>query len=97
MNLLSVTLCAKSLGPYILKLLADSGAASNSRDEIIQACFKNITLLMIFRSASDGEILESNEALFSTTQNIASDLPLDEEQMHTLVLIIFVFKSGHRN
>ena len=40
MNLPSVPLCAKSLVPYILKLLADDDAASNSRNKITQACFK---------------------------------------------------------
>ena len=39
MNLPSVPICAKSLGLYILKLLIDSGAASNSINEIIQSCF----------------------------------------------------------
>ena len=80
-NLPSVPLCAKRLGLYILKLLTDAGAASNSRNETYQACFKNLTLLMNFRSAADWKILESNDASFSTTQNIASDLPLDEEQI----------------
>ena len=37
MNLPSVPLCAKNLGPYILKLLTDAGASSNSRNEISQA------------------------------------------------------------
>ena len=44
---------------------------------------------MNFGSAADGKILESNGALFSTTQNVASALLLDEEQMQTLVLIIY--------
>ena len=44
---------------------------------------------MNFRSAADSKILESNCALFSTTQSIASALPLDEEQIQTLVLIIY--------
>ena len=59
-NLPSVPLSAKSLGPYILKLLTDSGAASNSRNEISQACFKNLTLLMNFRISVNRKILESN-------------------------------------
>ena len=79
MNLPSVSVCAKRLGPYILKLLTDAGAASNSRNEIIQACFKTLTLLMNFKTAADGKILESNGASFSTTQNVASALPIDEE------------------
>ena len=42
---------------------------------------------MNFRSATEGTILESNGASFSTTQNVASALPLDEEQMQTLSII----------
>ena len=33
----------------------------------------------------DGKILESNGALFSTTQNVASSLPIDEEPMQTIL------------
>ena len=33
-NLLSVTLCAKRMGPYILKLLTDAVALSNLRNDI---------------------------------------------------------------
>ena len=76
MTLPSVPFFAKRLGPYILKLLTDADAASNSRNEIIQACFKTLTLLMKFKSAADGKIQESNGALFSTTQNVAIALPL---------------------
>ena len=55
MNLPSVPLFAKRLGPYILELLTDAGASSNSRNEISQACFKTLTLLMNFGSAADGK------------------------------------------
>ena len=87
------------MGPYILNLLKDAGAASNSRNEIIQALFKTLTLLMKFGSAVDRKILESNGVLFSTTQNVASDLPLDEEPMQTLVSVIYdaVSDSEHNN
>ena len=34
-------------------------------------------------------MLESNGASFSTTQNVASALPLDEEQTKNLVLTIY--------
>ena len=44
---------------------------------------------MNFGSAADGKILESNGASFSTTQNFARALPLDEEKMKTLVSIIY--------
>ena len=64
MNLPSVPLCAKSLVPYILKLLTDSGAVFNSINEIIQARIKTLTLLMNFRGATDEKILESNGASF---------------------------------
>ena len=77
------------MGPYILNLLTDAGVEYNSRNEIIQACFKTLTLLMNFGSDADGEILESNGLLFSTTQNVASDLPLDEEPMQTIVSVIY--------
>ena len=54
---------------------------------------------MNFGSAVDGKILESNGALFSTTQNVASSLPLDEEQMKTLASIIYAAVLGfdHNN
>ena len=55
MNFPSVPLCDKRLGLYILKLPADAVAASNSRNEIIQEFFKTLTLLMNFRSATDGK------------------------------------------
>ena len=77
MNLPSVPICDKRLGPYILKILTEAGAASNSINQISQECFKNLTLLMNLTSAADGKILESNGASFSTTQNVASALPLD--------------------
>ena len=43
---------------------------------------------MKVRSATDGEVLESYWASYSKTQNVASALPLDEDQMQTLVSII---------
>ena len=54
---------------------------------------------MNFGSAADVKILESNGASFSTTQNVASALPLEEEQMQTLVLIIYAAVSDfeHNN
>ena len=54
---------------------------------------------MNFRSAADGKILESNEASFSTTQNVASDFPINEEQMQTPVSIIYAAVSDfeHNN
>ena len=82
-NLPSAPLCAERLDPYILKLLKDDGASSNPRNEIIQVW-----------SAADGKILESNEALFSTTQNVASALTLDEEQIQAFALIIYADVSG---
>ena len=81
------------MGPYILNLLTDAGAKSNSRNEIIQACFKTLTLLMNFMISADRKILESNEASFSTTQNVASALPLYEEQMQNLVSRIYAAVS----
>ena len=99
MNLPSVPLCAKSLGPYILKLLTEAGASSNSINEISRACFKTINLLMNFGSAADGKILQSNGASFSTTQNAASAFPFDEEPMQTLVSVIYASISDfeHNN
>ena len=54
---------------------------------------------MNFRSATNGKILESNGASFYTTKNVASALPLDEEQMKNLVLIIYAAVSNfeHNN
>ena len=54
---------------------------------------------MNFRIAADRKILESNGASFSTTQNVACALPIDEEQMQTLVLIIYATVSDfeHNN
>ena len=87
------------MGLYILKLLTYSSAVSNSIHGVSQSCFKTITLLMNFRISADGKILESNGASFSMTQNVSSDLPLDEEQMQTLVLIIYaaVSEFEHNN
>ena len=47
----------------------------------------------------DRKILESNRLSFSTAQNVASALPLDEEQMQTLVSIIYSadLDFGHNN
>ena len=58
MNLPSVPCCAKRLDPFILKLLIYAGAESKSRNDINQELFKTLTLLMNFRSATDGKILE---------------------------------------
>ena len=54
---------------------------------------------MNFSSAANGKILESNGASFSTTQNVASALTFDEEQMKNLVLIFYAAVSNfeHNN
>ena len=52
---------------------------------------------MNFRSAADGEILESNGASYSTTQIFSSDFPHDEEKMQTLVLMIYTDVSYLEN
>ena len=44
---------------------------------------------MNFRISADGKILESNGASFSMTQNVGIAFPLYEEQILTLVSIIF--------
>ena len=94
MTLPSVPLRDKRMGLYILKLLTNDSALSTSRNEISQACFKTLNIMMNFGSSPDGKILESNGASFSTTQNVARDLPLDEEQMQSLVLIIYTDVSN---
>ena len=81
------------MGPYILNLLTDASAASSSINEMSQACFKTLTLLMNLRISADRKILESKEASFSTTQNVASALPLYEEQMQNLVSRIYAAVS----
>ena len=95
----SVRLCEKSLGPYILKLLTDNDASYNSINDIIQSYFKTLNLLMNFGSAVDAKVLESNGSYFSTTQNVTSALPLDEEPMQTLVSVIYASISDfeHNN
>ena len=52
---------------------------------------------MKFRSAADGKFLESNRSSCSTTQNVDSALPFGEEQIQTLVSIVYATVSDFEN
>lgn len=92
MDLPSVPRTAKELGPGILDHLSASGAASNTaQNDIVQGCFKTLTLLIShpkFASVMEhGDTTVSIED--STKQFVHSEtLPLTADQMQGLLSLL---------
>jgi len=79
--------CAPSLGTKTLELLSSSGVSSNENNELSQACFKMLIMLMNLdtsqnngASIDSATILQGEEALLKNNAT-----PLDAEQMKILI------------
>eukprot|EP00804_Cyclotella_cryptica_P001375 CCRYP_014133-RA/>CCRYP_014133-RA protein AED:0.02 eAED:0.02 QI:68/1/1/1/1/1/6/174/3100 len=90
-NLPSVSAIAKELSPMILGHLTKWGAASNTQTDIVQGCFKTLTLLFLHPKVSSPEHSKSTDA--------SCNLPLTSHQMQALISLLHsaVMESEHHN
>lgn len=90
-NLPSVPIIAQDLSPMILDHLTTWGAASNTQTEIVQGCFKALTLLFTHPNLAspDCKIDPDNP----------DNLPMSASQMRALVSLLHsaVMESEHHN
>ena len=105
LDLPSVLETAKELGPGILDHLTASNAASNTQSDIVQGCFKTLTLLIShqkFASAANqsGEVVGSSVTT-DIPEGVNHDgaLPLSTDQMQALLSLLHssVRESDHHN
>jgi len=105
MDLPSVIKTAKQLGPSILDHLTTSNAAASTQSDIVQGCFKSLTLLITHHkfAAASSNRKPSSEA--SGENKISEKFqhdgahPLSEEQMQALLNFLHsaVIESDHHN
>ena len=91
LNLPSVSKFAKFLGPSILDHITSSHAASNTQSDLVQSCFRSLTLLISHRKFSGhGQ---------SDHEQICGTLPLSSDQMQALLSLLHsaVRESDHHN
>ena len=90
-DLPSVPEIAHELSPIVLEHLTAWGAASNTQTDIVQGCFKTLTLLFLNSNLSTSEHVDSNDQ--------SCKLPLSNHQMQALVLLLksAVMESDHHN
>lgn len=92
MDLPSVPRTAKELGPGILDHLSASGAASNTaQNDIVQGCFKTLTLLISHPKFAS--VIEQNDSFISIEDNTKQfvhneTLPLTADQMQGLLSLL---------
>ena len=90
MDLPSVPQTAKELGPGVLEHLTSAGAASNtSQNDIVQGCFKTLTLLIShpkFSVANDSDLASTTPTQETFVHN--DTLPLKAEQMQALLSLL---------
>lgn len=91
LNLPSVSKFARSLGPSILDHITSSHAASNTQSDLVQSCFRSLTLLISHKKFS-GRGQNGHEQICGT-------LPLSSEQMQALLSLLHsaVRESDHHN
>lgn len=79
--------CAPALGTKTLDLLSSSGVGSNENNELSQACFKMLIMLMnLDRSKNNGGSVDSAMVLEGEdVMSKSSAMPLDSEQMKVLI------------
>ena len=107
MDLPSVPQAARDLGPSILDHLTTANAASNTQSDMVQSCFKTLTLLIShpkFSSSSSKQRTSSTVACFddapsSDTQGSNETLPLTSDQMQALLSLLHsaVREYDHHN
>lgn len=102
-DLPSVTRSAKDLGPSILDHLTSSSAASNTQSDIVQSCFKALTLLIShpkFSSPTNHDsTIKPFEELDSPERTHDVSLPLTAPQMQGLLSLLHsaVREFDHHN
>jgi hypothetical protein len=93
MDLPSVSKAAKDLGPSILNHLTAAGAATNTQSDIVQGCFKTLTLLMSHQKFASPVTQKSTMAFFEDENPNAQSyhnetLPLTTDQMQALISLL---------
>ena len=89
-DLPSIKKHSKHLGSHCLRLLTLTGATSKNQNELIQICFKMLTLLMSFSKRSKINSQMSKPKPSSSKDSVDTEfqecpLPLDEQQMQVLI------------
>ena len=104
MDLPSVSKAAKALGPSILDHLTAAGAASNTQSDIVQGCFKTLTLLISHQKFASPIIQNATAAFFEDANahvqsNHSETLPLTTDQMQALISLLHsaVRENDHHN
>lgn len=90
-DLPSVTEIAIELSPIVLEHLTAWGAAANTQTDMVQGCFKTLTLLFLHPNLSTTNHVVSGENL--------CNLPLNNHQMKALIFLLksAVMESDHHN
>lgn len=98
MDLPSVPRAAKTLGPSILDHLTTAGAASNTQSDIVQGCFKTLTLLISHPKFSSSDMPSVDKDTKSPFTN-EETLPLNSDQMQALLSLLHsaVREYDHHN
>jgi len=100
-DLPSVPESARDLGPSILDHLAASGAASNTQSDIVQGCFKTLTLLISHQKFSSPANQNAIMPSFGddAKTHISETLPLTADQMQALLSLLHsaVREYDHHN
>lgn len=104
MDLPSVPRAAKDLGPSILDHLTAAGAASNTQSDLVQACFKTLTLLISHQKFSSPDnqnstVVSLDDTLILTNCTHSETLPLTGNQMQALLSLLHssVREFDHHN
>ncbi|KAL3817639.1 hypothetical protein ACHAXA_011727 [Cyclostephanos tholiformis] len=104
MDLPSVSKAAEDLGPSILNHLTAAGAATNTQSDIVQSCFKTLTLLISHQKFASPVTQKSTLALFEdenahAQSNHSEALPLTTDQMQALICLLHsaVREYDHHN
>jgi U3 small nucleolar RNA-associated protein 20 len=89
LKLPSVEEHSSSLGAKTLDILTSSGSLSNLNQELTQACFRTLTLLIHLDA-----VQTDRPSIVSSTS-----MPLDEDQMQVLISLLkaAVFESDHHH
>lgn len=103
-DLPSVPKAAKMLGPSILDHLTTAGAASNTQSDIVQGCFKTLTLLISHQKFSSPPKHTASMPAFDDTKSSMDSthrdtLPLSSDQMQALLSLLHsaVREYDHHN
>ena len=98
-DLPSVPDSARDLGQSILDHLAATVAASNNQEDLVQGCFKTLTLLISHQKFSTSANQNVTASFDDATTNISGTLPLTTDQMQVLLFLLHsaVREYNHHN